>query len=418
MRKLFMVCAVFSALLVVVAGCGDDAKPTASAADNLDDRLFGIWTTQDEDRGEISFTFEEDGTLRTGVLGIEITGTWSTDGDKLTIMFPGGRYSYEITNGTLEFTTVTRGVSDLSFTTDGDATTLTGVTWVDEHGDELVFSADGTYRWGGDSFVFEEGTWAADGNTITTTVSPNSSPYSVSDDTMTFTDDEGEEQVLTRKYRGTPTAPPTVPSPDREILVALYNATDGPNWGSAGNWLTDAPLGSWSGVDVDALGRVTELRLVLNKLSGPIPPELGKLTNLTNLNLSFNELSGPIPLGVTSLTSLTDLDLFLNELSGPIPPELGNLTNLTDLWLSQNALSGPIPAELGNLTNLMDLDLSNNELTSPIPQSFLALDMLEVFDFEDNAGLCAPNTTEFVTWLQSIDKVSGPYCSASSSAPQ
>ena len=56
------------------------------------------------------------------------------------------------------------------------------------------------------------------------------------------------------------------------------------------------------------------------------------------------------------------------------------------------------------------LDLSNNELTSPIPQSFLALDMLEVFDFEANAGLCAPNTTEFVTWLQSIDEVSGPYC--------
>ena len=47
-----------------------------------------------------------------------------------------------------------------------------------------------------------------------------------------------------------------------------------------------------------------------------------------------------------------------------------------------------------------------NELTSPIPQSFLALDMLEVFDFEDNAGLCAPNTTEFVTWLQSIDEYS------------
>ena len=137
----------FSALLVVVAGCGNDAKPTASAADNLDDRLFGIWT-QDDDLGEFTFTFEEDGTLRRGVLGFEMTGTWSTDGDKLkmTIVLPAGRYSYEITNGTLEFTTVTRGVSDFSFTTDGDATTLTGVTWVDEDGDELVFSADGTYR--------------------------------------------------------------------------------------------------------------------------------------------------------------------------------------------------------------------------------------------------------------------------------
>ena len=40
----------------------------------------------------------------------------------------------------------------------------------------------------------------ADGNTITTTVSlTTSSPYSVSDDTMTFTDNEGEEQVLDEK---------------------------------------------------------------------------------------------------------------------------------------------------------------------------------------------------------------------------
>ena len=377
MRKLFVVCAVFSALLVVVAGCGDDAKPTASAADNLDDRLFGIWTTQDEDLGEISFIFEEDGTLRRGVLGIEITGTWSTDGDKLTIMFPGGRYSYEITNGTLEFTTVTLGVSDLSdfsFTTDGDATTLTGVTWVDEDGDELVFSADGTYRRGDDSFVFEEGTWTADGNTITITVSlTTSSPYSVSDDTITFTDDEGEEHVLTRKYRGTPTVsdPPSattvaVASPDREILVALYNATDGPNWGSAYNWLTDAPLGSWYGVDVDTLGRVTVLRLPLNNLSGSLPAELTNLASLTYLDLGKNELTGPIPPELGNLTNLTDLDLGNNDLSGPIPPELGNLTNLTDLDLG-NKLTGPIPPELGNLTNLTDLTLDWNDLSGPIP---------------------------------------------------
>ena len=28
---------------------------------------------------------------------------------------------------------------------------------------------------------------------------------------------------------------------DREILVELYNATDGPNWKNDDNWLTDAP---------------------------------------------------------------------------------------------------------------------------------------------------------------------------------
>ena len=105
------------------------------------------------------------------------------------------------------------------------------------------------------------------------------------------------------------------------------------------------------------------------------------------------------------------------ELTGPIPPELGNLTNLTALALQSNELTGPVPPELGNLTNLTELDLNENELTGSIPQSFLALDMLESFYFGWNAGLCAPNTAEFVAWLQRFDETSGPFCSASSSAP-
>ena len=41
----------------------------------------------------------------------------------------------------------------------------------------------------------------------------------------------------------------TVENPDRAALVALYEATDGPNWVSNEGWLTDAPLGEWYGVD-------------------------------------------------------------------------------------------------------------------------------------------------------------------------
>ena len=36
--------------------------------------------------------------------------------------------------------------------------------------------------------------------------------------------------------------------PAREALVALYNATGGPNWANSENWLTDAPLHDWYGV--------------------------------------------------------------------------------------------------------------------------------------------------------------------------
>ncbi len=61
---------------------------------------------------------------------------------------------------------------------------------------------------------------------------------------------------------------------DRAALAAIYEATGGAGWTDDENWLTDAPLASWHGVRVDSLGRVTELSLMANKLSGSIPPEL------------------------------------------------------------------------------------------------------------------------------------------------
>ena len=67
----------------------------------------------------------------------------------------------------------------------------------------------------------------------------------------------------------TPTATPMLtPTPmpvsesDREVLVALYDATDGANWYDNWNWLSREPLGKWRGVDVDGTGRVTRLELI------------------------------------------------------------------------------------------------------------------------------------------------------------
>ena len=153
----------------------------------------------------------------------------------------------------------------------------------------------------------------------------------------------------------------------REALVALYNATDGPNWNANDNWLTDAPLGDWYGVTTDAGGRVTVLYLYDNGLSGPIPPELGNLADLVYLSLGSNELSGPVPAELGNLSNLVRLYLYENALSGSIPPELGNLANLETLELSFNALSGPIPTEFANLSNLEILSLSFNALSGTVP---------------------------------------------------
>ncbi len=174
-------------------------------------------------------------------------------------------------------------------------------------------------------------------------------------------------------------APPPPPaSEDRDVLVALYNATDGPNWPDNTNWLTDAPLGEWYGVYTDASGRVARLVLrgrwdydkdqLAQGLRGELPLQLGDLSNLRELDLSWNALSGPIPTWLGNLPNLTSLNLYLNNLTGPIPPELGNLANLTRLDLGHNfRLSSPIPPELGNLANLEYLYLGRLDLSGTIP---------------------------------------------------
>ena len=186
----------------------------------------------------------------------------------------------------------------------------------------------------------------------------------------TYTAGEAGEFTLTISGLSaavTPAPPPDSSMTDRAGLVALYNATDGPNWPLNDNWLSEAPLGAWSGVTTDADGRVIELRLQFYRLRGEIPAELGNLSKLAVLFLLGNQLSGEIPPELGDLSNLKWLYLNNNQLSGEIPAELGNLSNLKWLYLYSNQLRGEIPAELGNLSNLERLRLHDNQLSGEIP---------------------------------------------------
>ena len=171
---------------------------------------------------------------------------------------------------------------------------------------------------------------------------------------------------------------------DRDALVALYKATDGLNWSSNRNWLTDAPIGQWYGVITDASGSVTGLRLVLNRLRGEIPPELGNLNKLVEIQLQANLLKGKIPPELGRLSKLQVLRLWQNGLSGEIPLELGNLTDLKELCLQNNLLNGKIPSELGNLANLTVLLLMDNQLRGEIPSTLGKLTNLTGLDLSGN----------------------------------
>lgn len=193
-------------------------------------------------------------------------------------------------------------------------------------------------------------------------------------------------------------------SPDRLVLEALYNATDGPNWADADNWLTDAPLGEWYGVETNQVGRVVDLDLsgqwdgerqvpIPHGLSGSIPRELGDLPYLVSLDLGLNHLTGPIPPTLGNLAQLGYLGLTRNNLTGAVPPELGSLTRLTVLALGGNALAGEIPGELGNLANLTGLYLWGNNLAGAIPPQLGDLVNLTDLYLSDNR-LAGPIPTE------------------------
>ncbi|WP_419167556.1 leucine-rich repeat domain-containing protein [Candidatus Palauibacter sp.] len=196
---------------------------------------------------------------------------------------------------------------------------------------------------------------------------------------------------------------------DRDILVALYHATDGSNWTNSENWLMDATIGEWHGVEVDADGTVVSLDLQSNGLRGPIPPELGGLAHLEELRLSGNQLtSAPPELG--RLAKLEVLSLEGNQLTW-IPATLGRLERLKLLNLSINRLAS-VPRALGGLANLEELRLWANELTY-VPLELGELGNLRALDLGENRLASLPpelgrlQRLRFL-WLESNELTSLP----------
>jgi Leucine Rich Repeat (LRR) protein len=97
--------------------------------------------------------------------------------------------------------------------------------------------------------------------------------------------------------------PNKLESDEREALIALYNATSGPQWTKKSGWL--GPSGTeceWYGVSCDhsahtktGIPIVVALDLSSNNLNGAIPVELGRLKDLGWLSLFDNHLTGTLP---------------------------------------------------------------------------------------------------------------------------
>ncbi|KAJ3108262.1 hypothetical protein HDU97_001796 [Phlyctochytrium planicorne] len=140
---------------------------------------------------------------------------------------------------------------------------------------------------------------------------------------------------------------------------------------------------------IGKMTNLTELVLKTNRFWGPIPSEFESLVNLEVLEISSGDsackefekdkIDGLIPAFIGKMKNLRALNLSGHRLTGPIPPDLGELSKLESLQLFCNLLTGPIPVELGRLQLLKTLDLSNNIFRSPLPDMFQSMTSLTSF---------------------------------------
>jgi len=178
-----------------------------------------------------------------------------------------------------------------------------------------------------------------------------------------------------------------IPASEREALIAIYNATGGPNWRNNYGWL--GPWGtesSWYGVRLDEYDHVIELDLGFNNLTGSLPDEIGDLEHVSWLDLSGNNLVGPLPEGMVGMFAYNmELDLSYNQFTGSIPDWLKYFLSY-EIDLSHNHFSGPIPDFFdGNLRwHLTRLYLGSNDLTGDLPPTLASLTYLEHLDVSGN----------------------------------
>ncbi|GAY67885.1 hypothetical protein CUMW_259960 [Citrus unshiu] len=131
---------------------------------------------------------------------------------------------------------------------------------------------------------------------------------------------------------------------------------------------------------VEKLSNLKTLDLCDVSIDSMIPHNIGNLSSLTFVSLRNYELQGRIPSSIGNLSKLLHLDISLNELQGEQPISVGNLHSLKELDLSANFLSSEWPISIGNLK----LDLSQNRYFGELPISIGNLGSLKELDLSQN----------------------------------
>lgn len=181
--------------------------------------------------------------------------------------------------------------------------------------------------------------------------------------------------------------------PDYVPLIALYNATNGPNWTNNTNWATNCDVCTWEGITCNDNGRVSIITLPNNNLWGELPSEIGQLMELIEIFLDSNNLFGDIPEALYNIPTLENIILSNNYIEGALSDNICQLNNLNEIRVHNNQLGGEIPSCLENFTNLLVINLSNNNFSGCYPDNWLTYCNNDQINFDGN--ICLRDWTEY-----------------------
>ena len=99
------------------------------------------------------------------------------------------------------------------------------------------------------------------------------------------------------------------------------------------------------------LSKLSCLELCDNAISRKIPTQMRWMTNLVTCWLDRDALTGSLDT-LSIPPFLWHLSVHNNALSGTLPADLCKLTNLEHFWVNNNTISGTIPSQLGLMTNV------------------------------------------------------------------
>ena len=182
------------------------------------------------------------------------------------------------------------------------------------------------------------------------------------------------------------------PDQEREVLLDIYEATNGKQWYNKAAWNSSTSHCAWYGITCHNNTYVKTIVLAYNNLDGSLPSNLWKIRNLMALCTPGNpRLRGRIgDFLFGNMSTLLTVVLNAASISGDIPQDIAKLSylqNFLGCTMHGDGFTGRLPDNIGNMTELRFLCLGGNRLTGQIPRGITRLNKLYYLDLRNSPGM-------------------------------